>query len=499
MRTSTRGSTQGAARRGILLALAALALLGVGSGGYWYYRHAPGAEHAGEAARYTCGMHPWIITDKPGDCPICGMTLTRIDEQPAAPVAEDADDFFADLGEPSERRVLFYRNPMDPMVTSPVPAKDSMGMDYVPVYADEVEKARGGVPEGLVTVRVGEEGIRVAGVQTAAAVRDRISRTVRTVGIVTPDETRIRHVHTKTAGWVEKLHVSFTGQLVEKGEPILSLYSPELLASQEEFLRARETAAKFAASGSESVRRLGQELLSSARRRLELFDVPETFLTEIERTGKPRRAVTLDAPSSGFVTAKGIFEGQQVEPGTELFAVTDLSRVWIEADVYEYEASAVRLGQQAVLTLPYQAGLRLTGRVAYVYPYLNPESRTLKVRFEFQNPDLVLKPAMFADVTLALETGEGVVIPDSAIMDTGVRRVVFVETSSGTFEPREIRVGVRGDGRAEVLSGVAEGEKVVVRANFLLDSESRLRAALTKMSGASAPGGGGQDGHGGAR
>jgi RND family efflux transporter MFP subunit len=450
-------------------------------------------------------MHPWIITDKPGECPICGMTLTRIEPEPqaakgAAPAGKsEADAFFDEEEGAKERTLLFYRNPMDPMITSPVPAKDSMGMDYVPVYADEVGAPGAGAPAGLVTVRVGEEGIRVAGVQTAAAVRDRISRTVRTVGIVTPDETRIRHVHTKTAGWVEKLHVSFTGQLVEKGEPILSLYSPELLASQEEFLRARETAAKFAASGSESVRRLGQELLSSARRRLELFDVPESFLADIERTGEPRRAVTLDAPSSGFVTAKAIFEGQQVEPGSELFAVTDLSRVWIEADVYEYEASAVRLGQQAVLTLPYQAGLRLTGRVAYVYPYLNPESRTLKVRFEFQNPDLVLKPAMFADVTLALETGEGVVVPDSAIMDTGVRRVVFVETSSGTFEPREIRVGVRGDGRAEVLSGVAEGEKVVVRANFLLDSESRLRAALTKMSGASAPGGGGQDGHGGAR
>ncbi len=496
--TTTRNllSTRGASRRGLLFVLAAAALAAAGAGSYWYYEHGRGTEEAGEAARYTCGMHPWVISDKPGDCPICGMTLTRIDEQPPAPQAAEAgDDFFADLEEPSERRILFYRNPMDPMVTSPVPRKDEMGMDYLPVYADEVEKARAGGPEGLVTVRVGEEGIRVAGLQTAAAVRDRISRTVRTVGIVTPDETRIRHVHTKTAGWVEKLHVSFTGQLVEKGEPILSLYSPELLASQEEFLRARETAAKFAASGSESVRRLGQELLFSARRRLELFDVPESFLTEIERTGEPRRAVTLDAPSSGFVTAKGIFEGQQVEPGTELFAVTDLSRVWIEADVYEYEASAVRVRQEAVLTLPYQAGLRLTGRVAYVYPYLNPESRTLKVRFEFQNPDLVLKPAMFADVTLALETGEGVVIPDSAVMDTGVRRVVFVEIATGTFEPREVRLGVRGNGRAQVLSGVAEGEKVVVKANFLLDSESRLRAALTKMTGA-APAAGAHEGHG---
>ncbi len=501
MTTATTNATRGAVRRGFLLGLAILALVGA-AGGYWAYRHFGGAEVAGEAAQYTCGMHPWIIVDKPGDCPICGMKLTKIEPQPEAAQAvvsgqSEADAFFDDE-EPKERRILFYRNPMDPMVTSPVPAKDSMGMDYVPVYADEVEAARAAQPAGLVTVRVGEEGIRVAGVQTAAAARDQISRTVRTVGIVTPDETRIRHVHTKTAGWVDTLHVSFTGQLVKKGEPILSLYSPELLASQEEFLRARDTAARFAASGSESVGRLGQELLAAARRRLQLFDVPQAFVAELEATGKPRRAVTLNAPSGGFVTAKGIFEGQQVEPGTELFTVTDLSRVWIEADVYEYEAAAVRLGQEAVLSLPYQAGVRLTGRVSYVYPYLSPESRTLKVRFEFANPDLVLKPAMYADVTLALETGEGVVIPDSAVMDTGVRRVIFVETATGTFEPREVRLGVRGDGRAQVLSGVAEGERVVVKANFLLDSESRLRAALTRMTGAAAPAAGGADhaGHG---
>jgi len=486
MTRPTMSGKRGAARKGVLLLLAAVALLGAAGGGYWYYRRAQVVETAGEAVRYTCGMHPWIIADKPGECPICGMTLTRIEPQPeAAASAKKAEegDFFADLEKPKDRKLLFYRNPMDPMITSPVPAVDSMGMAYVPVYADEVNAVGTGTPAGLVTVRVGEQGIRVAGVQTVAAVRDRISRTVRTVGIVTPDETRIRHVHTKIAGWVEKLHVSFTGQLVKKGEPTLTLYSPELLASQEEFLRARDTAAKFAASGSESVQRLGRELLAAARGRLELFDVPAVFLAELERTGTPRRAVTLNAPSSGFVTAKGIFEGQQVEPGMELFTVTDLSRVWIEAGVYEYEAGAVRLGQEAVLTLPYQAGERLTGRVSYVYPYLSPESRTLKVRFEFPNPDLVLKPAMYADVTLALETGEGVVIPDSAVMDTGVRRVVFVETAPGTFEPREVRLGVRGDGRAQVLAGVDEGEKVVVKANFLLDSESRLRAALTKMAG----------------
>jgi RND family efflux transporter MFP subunit len=502
MQGMTLSRRRGAARKGLLLALAATALLGAAGVGYWYYRHEQAADQVVAVAKYTCGMHPWIIADKPGDCPICGMKLTKIEEQLGAPLtpvapapssaAGERRDFFADLGpagaangakKPQGRGLLFYRNPMDPNITSPVPAKDEMGMDYVPVYADEVSPAREAAVPGLVTVRVGEESLRVAGLQTSPAVRQSLNRTVRTVGIVTPDEGRIRHVHTKIAGWVEHLSVNFTGQTVERGQPILSLYSPELLASQEEFLKARETAAKFASSSSPEVRTLGDELLAAARRRLELFDVPESFIEELGREGKPRRTVTLNAPSSGFVTSKGIFEGQEVQPGMELFTVTDLSRVWIEADLYEYEAQAVRVGQQATLTLPYDPGLVLQGRVSFVYPYLSPESRTLKVRFDFPNPNLTLKPAMYVDVTLALESAEGIVIPDSAVMDTGVRRVVFVEVSTGTFEPRIVKLGVRGDGRAQVLAGVEEGEKVVVKANFLVDSESRLRAALTKLAG----------------
>jgi RND family efflux transporter MFP subunit len=435
-------------------------------------------------------MHPWIISDKPGACPICGMKLTKMETQPGrtAPAAKpksEADEFFAAEGNPKAvkgaRKLLFYRNPMNPSVTSPTPMKDEMGMDYVPVYSDEVQAA--GPVEGLATVRIGEESLRLAGIQTAAATRETVARTVRTVGIVVPDEARIRHVHTKIEGWVETLYGNFTGQLVTKGQPILSLYSPELLATQEEFLKARETAAKFAGSQSSDVRGLGQELVDSARRRLELFDVPKSFIAELERTNKVRRDVTLNAPSSGYVTAKDIFEGQKVEPGMELFSVTDLSRVWIEAELYEYEAGAVRVGQEATLALAYQPGMQLKGRVAYVFPYLSAESRTLKVRFEFPNPKLVLKPQMYADVTLSLATAQGVTIPDSALIDTGVRKVVFVETEPGTFEPREVKVGVRGEGKAQVLAGVREGEKVVVKANFLLDSESRLRAALTKMTG----------------
>ncbi|MEW6429535.1 MAG: efflux RND transporter periplasmic adaptor subunit [Thermodesulfobacteriota bacterium] len=435
-----------------------------------------------ERERYTCGMHPWIVADEPGDCPICGMALTRVEPMPeaapsAAPKAEE--DFFADMeaGPAGDRKILHYRNPMNPAVTSPVPMKDEMGMDYVPVYADEVTGG-GQIVDGRAPVRLTGESLTAAGVRTEAAVRATIDRTVRTVGIVLADETRVRHVHTKVDGWVETLHVNFQGQNVEKGTPILSLYSPTLLASQEEFLRARAMAGELAAGGDREGKRLGEQLVAAARRRLELFDVPADFIDELARSGVARREVTLNAPVAGFVTAKNIFEGQQVSPGVELFVVTDLSRVWIEADLYEYEARAVAIGQQARLTLPYEQGVALAGRVSYVNPFLSPESRTLKVRFEFDNPRFALKPDMYADVSLTLASAEGVTVPDSAIMDTGVRKLVFVETAANTFTPRPVRVGVRGAGRTQILAGVEAGEKVVVKANFLIDSESRLRGAL---------------------
>ncbi len=435
------------------------------------------------AERYTCGMHPFIISDKPGKCPICGMTLTKI-EGAVPSAAEGAAPAPASKG---ERKILFYRNPMTPGVTSPVPMKDAMGMDYVPIYADETGSAGGPAVTGYATIKVGAEALRLAGVQTAPAVREKISRSVRAVGNVVPDETRVRRVQTKIEGWIEKLHGSFIGQVVAKGQPLLDIYSPELVASQREYLLALEMQTRLKENPYPEEKEMAAELVKSSRRRLELFDVPQSFIAELERTKSPRRTVTLNAPVSGYVTAKEVYQGTRIMPGMELFTVTDLSRVWIEADLYEYEARSVRVGQEATLAPAFEPGLRLKGRVAYVYPTLSPESRTLKVRFEFPNPGLRLKPQMYADVLLDLESASGVVIPDSALIDTGVRQIVFVDTGGGSLEPREVKMGVRSDGKAQILSGVKEGERVAVRANFLLDSESRLRAALAGMTGGGSP------------
>ena len=478
-----------------------------------------------EVSRYHCPMHPTYISDKPGNCPICGMRLVPIEEGPTKPAASapNADggvtvwtcpmdpDVVSDKPgrcpkcgmalEPKraaagaqavapgnkggERRILYYRSPMDPKVTSPTPAKDSMGMEFVPVYSDEVGAPGAGIA-GLAPIDVDPEGLRLAGVRTAVAERGRIERTIRAVGVVRPEETRIRHVHTKTSGYIEKLFIDFTGQPVKKGRPILSMYSPELLASQQEYTRAREAAATLEKSSDPTSRQAAEEMLSGARRRLELFDVPASSIAELDRSGSARRTVTLLAPVSGIVTSKGVFEGMQVEPGTELFTVSDLSSVWIEADVYENEASVVKVGQEAKLTLAYQPGSEMKGKVKYIYPYLNPETRTLKVRFDFPNPGLALKLDMYVTVELPVESEDGVIVPDSAIIDTGVRQVVFVSPSEGRFEPHLVKVGIRADGRAQILSGVAAGERVAIKANFLLDSESRLRAAISAAPSAPA-------------
>jgi multidrug efflux pump subunit AcrA (membrane-fusion protein) len=447
-----------------------------------------------ETVQYQCPMHPTYISDKPGSCPICGMDTVPVEKKGPEPSEKSAGASLSagkaavlekDKKEHSpggERKILFYRSPMDPSIHSSVPAKDEMGMDYVPVYSDEVSPPEKGV-EGLAAVTIDEKGIRLAGLQTATAVRQKLEGDIRAVGLVKPDETLVRHVHTKNSGWIEKLYVNTTGQLVKAGQPLLTIYSPQLLGSQEEFLRARENATRFENSSIPEVRKGGEDLLKAARRRLELFDVPESLIRKIERTNTPERTVTLLAPVSGFVTAKGVYEGQQVEPGMELFTITDLSRIWIEADFYEFEAPMIRLGQKAVFTFPYDPKVEKTGQVSYIYPYLDPQSRTLRARFEFQNSDFSLKPEMYMNVSLKIETPDSVVVPDSSVMNTGLRQVVFVRIGENRFEPREVKVGYRSGGLTQILSGVDADEKVVVRANFLLDSESRLRSAIQQATG----------------
>ncbi len=359
------------------------------------------------------------------------------------------------------------------------------GMDLIP--AAEFQAAEGSSIPGMASVALSDEGIRLAGIRTVPAATGSIESTIRTVGVVVPEESRLRSVQTKVSGWVERVHVAATGQEIARGAPVISIYSPDLLATQQELAQA--LAARDAASTEEG-RRAAEELAGAARQRLRLLDVPESAIEELERTRAPQRTITLRSPAGGVVTARNVVEGQQVAPGMVLLTVADLSRVWIEGSFYEAEASLLASGLSADLSLPYDPTVALSGSIDFIYPYLDPATRTIRVRFVFDNDFGLLKPGMYANVTLRTGAGEGVIIPDHAILETGERSIVFVHAGEGTFTPREVEVGARSEGEALILSGLEPGEEVVVRANFLLDSESRLRAVLSGASGAARPRGG---------
>ena len=429
-------------------------------------------EAAEKPTLWVCPMHPEIVRHQPGQCPICGMDLVGKSDGAAAA---------------GERKVLFYRNPMDPAVTSPVPAKDEMGMDYVPVYADE---AAGAAPGGLAAVDLDPQGRRMSGVVVAEARAGSLARVVRTVGSVVADERRARRLEARFSGWVEVLAADFVGRYVRAGETVAEVYSPELVAAQQEFLLAREKGQHFIASSIPEVRRGGQDLVDASRRRLEVFGLPDEFLADLEREGKPRRRVALVAPISGYVVSKGVLQGQMVTPGQEIVTLSDLSGIWVEASVYEADAAQVRPGQTARLSLSYEPAAVREGKVAYIFPDLDPATRTLRVRFDVANRDLSWRPGMYTDVVLDLGEVRGIVIPDTAVLDTGERQIAFVETAPGRFEPRELAVALRREGQAVIASGLAAGDRVAVKANFLLDSESRLRAAISASArelGAGAP------------
>lgn len=392
-------------------------------------------------------------------------------QKPAAPAAGG-----------TECKPIFWRHPMNPAITSKTPAKDEMGMDYVPVYPPGCEEAA--APEGPPgTVVIDPQVVQTIGVRTAQVIRRDFSHPIRTVGRVTYDEDLLARLHPKTEGWVEKLNVSQTGTFVAKDIDLLSLYSPQLVASQQEYLLALENLKVLQDSPFADIRRGARELVRSSRERLELLDVPQHQIRELERTGQIMKSLHIHTPVAGYVINVGVREGQYVTPQTELYLIADLSEVWVYADIYEYELPWVKVGDPAEIRLTAVPGRVFKGRVVYVYPYADPKTRTVKVRLEFPNPDLRLKPDLFADATIRTQAKPGVLaLPLEAVVRTGMKEHVFVVKTPGRFEPREVTLGVPANGWAEVLAGVSEGEEVVVSAQFLIDSESKLREAMLKLT-----------------
>lgn len=373
------------------------------------------------------------------------------------------------------KKLLYYRNPMGLPDTSPTPKKDQMGMDYIPVYAGEDAAAN---DSGL---KISAEKIQKMGVRVEAARLQMLDKTVRASGRVEIDESRSYTVTAKFEGYIERLHVNTTGQPVGRGQPLFEVYSPELVSAQREYAIAAQGVGKLNEAGSEAQAAMRQ-LADSSLQRLKNWDISEEQVKTLARSGNAKRTLTFRSPVNGIVTEKKAIQGMRFMPGEALFQIADISSVWVQADVFEQDIAAVNIGQPAKIRINAYPGEVFTGRIAYVYPTLNAATRTVPVRIELANPKGRLKPAMFAEVEIPVAGATQVVtVPNSAVIDSGSKQVVIVQLGEGRFEPRNVRLGQRGSEFVQVLDGIREGEMVVAAANFLIDAESNLNAALGGM------------------
>ncbi|MFA7293690.1 MAG: efflux RND transporter periplasmic adaptor subunit [Rhodocyclaceae bacterium] len=382
----------------------------------------------------------------------------------------------------SARKLLYYRNPMGLPDTSPVPKKDPMGMDYIPVYAGE-ESDESNTSGAL---KLSTEKIQKLGVRSEAAQMRALGQPVRALGRIEPDERRLYTIAPKFEGYVERLHVNVTGQAVSKGQVLFEVYSPELVSAQREYAIAMEGVDSL--KDADGTTQAGmRQLAQSAQARLKNWDISASQLKALSGSGEARRTLSFSSPVSGIVTEKKAVQGMRFMPGEALYQVADLSAVWVIADVAEQDIGRVKTGDNANVRINAYPDKVFEGKVAYVYPTLKVETRSVPVRIELANPGLLLKPAMFAQVELpGGNTGSVLTVPTSAVIDSGTRRVVLVRLGEGRFEPREVQLGDRSDSHVEVINGVKDGEQVVVSANFLIDAESNLKAALSGFSSAPA-------------
>ena len=431
-----------------------------------------GVESLAQKPLYQCPMHPTITADHPSDCPICGMKLVEV-KQTASTQPEPAAG--------AERQILFYRSPMDPTHTSHEPRQDEMGMDYLPVYQDDLQDGGGEPVPGLATVNIDPARQQLIGLRTAPVTIGNIAGSWQTVGRVQVDPTRVRRMNVKVEGYVERMYVDFVGQPVRKGDPLFSLYSPSLLAAENEYLLALQTKESLSSRG--ALTGNGEALFAAARRKLELWDVPAAEIERLDRTRESSQSLTFLSPVAGVVTSKNVVEGARVDPGDTPYEVTDLGTVWVMADAYESDLPKVRVGMPATFTVRAYADQPFTAEVAFIDPVMDSRTKTAKVHLHLPNREGILKPEMIGEVRVEGESRDGLRIPLDAVIRSGEVDIVFLALGNGKFEPRVIRTGARSGDQVEVTAGLTEGQEVVMRANFLVDSESQLRSSLAAIGG----------------
>jgi len=389
----------------------------------------PVLDEEGKIKYWTCVMHPSLRLSKPGKCPICGME------------------------------------------TVPVLAKSAS-----PTGGEKNNKTDGKEEKSYFTVSLRRQ--QLIGVRTQPVAYRQFDKDIRTVGIVEMDETKIEHIHTKIIGWIDKVYVDYTWQYVKRGDPLFTIYSPELVSTQEEYLLALKSEKLLGNSEFPEISEAGKSLLKASRKRLELWDISDGQITELENTGIVKKSLVIYSPISGHVMKKNAYENQYVKPEEILYVIADHSTVWIQVDIYENDLALIKLGDSATMTFSAYPGEEFTGEVAFISPQLDPKTRTIKVRIEYPNPDLKLLPDMYVNVNIKKAMGKKLTIPESSVLRTGKEDLVFVSKQDGIMQIRKVMLGQKAGGYYEVKRGLKEGERVVSRANFLIDSESQIQGAV---------------------
>lgn len=429
------------------------------------HQYKPVLSEKGEIEYWTCAMHPSVKMKDPGNCPICGMNLVPVRKEKDSLKETTANKKMEGMGEMEGTQSMDGTQGMRGMSDM---QDESMPEDQIQEYQS---------PSGFVGVEISPEKQQLIGVKTEQVTRRKMVQEIRAVGIVEADERKIAHVHVKFDGWIRDMFV-YEGQHVEHGDPLFTIYSPELVSSQEEYLVALKARDALDESSFPEISSGAHSLFEATRRRFHHWDISEHELKMIEKTGRPITHMTVYSHLNGYITERKFFPGMHVAEHEDVLTITDLSSVWVLANIYEYELPLVQEGQKATLELSYYPGETFTGKVMYIYPTLDTNTRTAKVRLEFPNPDMRLKPGMYTNVVLQSNMGEKLSMAEDSIIDSGDRKIVFVALGNGYFEPREIKVGQKSEGYYEVIDGLREGERVVSDALFLIDSESRLKAAI---------------------